>query len=303
MNAKKTFLLKKSKKTLYLTTLALVATVALGLFLLSKSTLVSAQQETRSASKTATSGMLTLALNFGSAADYTVFADKGVAESDARVGGKVGVGATDARAKEDLAKAFAVLENLPCTERNEELRAGKFAPGVYCAKAGDLKGQFVLDGGGNSNSIFIFRSEGKMRGTSDLNVTLTNGAEARNVFFVSGDTAEFDGVNLNGNVIARNSIKVSDDATVGRAMSVDGKVDVKGATIEGATGVLQICKTAFTGDRNGTPAFSAEGTNPNSLDNRIFRFQIGNQIILVPVGSCSGPITLPAGPVVIDELI
>jgi hypothetical protein len=39
------------------------------------------------------------------------------------------------------------------------------------------------------------------------------------------------------------------------------------------------------------------------LDDRIFRFQIGSQIILVPVGSCSGPITLPAGPVVIDELI
>jgi hypothetical protein len=287
MNARKNFLLRVSKKTLYLTTLALVASVALGLVLLSKSTLVSAQQETRSASKTATPGMLTLALNFGSAAEYTVFADKGVAESDSRIGGKLGVGATDARAKEDLSKAFAVLENLPCTERNEQMRAGKFAPGVYCAKTGDLKGSFVLDGGGDQNSIFIFRSEGKMKGSSDLNVTLTNGAAAQNVFFVSSDTAEFDAVELNGNVVARGAIKVSSSATVGRAMSVEGKVDVKSATVEGATGVLQICKTAF---------------GPG-LDDRVFRFQIGAQIILVPVGSCSGPITLPAGPVVIDELI
>jgi hypothetical protein len=126
-----------------------------------------------------------------------------------------------------------------------------------------------------------------MKGSSDLNVTLTNGAAAQNVFFVSSDTAEFGAVELNGNVVARGAIKVSSSATVGRAMSVEGKVDVKSATVEGATGVLQICKTAF---------------GPG-LDDRVFRFQIGAQIILVPVGSCSGPITLPAGPVVIDELI
>ena len=112
MNARKTFLLHASKKTLYLMTIALVAVSALGLFLLSKSS-VSAQEETRTGSKTGTRGMLTLALNFGSAAEYTVFADKGVVESAARIGGKVGSGQADARAREDLTKAFAVLENLP----------------------------------------------------------------------------------------------------------------------------------------------------------------------------------------------
>jgi len=287
MNARKTFLLNTSKKTLYLMTMALVAVSALGLFLLSKSS-VSAQQETRSGSKTATAGMLTLALNFGAAADYTVFADKGIVESDnSRVGGKTGVGQTDARAQQDLSKAFAVLENLPCTEKNEEMRSGKYSPGVYCARTGNLKGSFVLDGAGDANAIFIFRSEGKMSAGRDLNMTLVNGASRHNVFFVSSDAAEIDGVDLNGNVVARGAIKVSDDATVGRALSVSGKVDVKSATVEGATGVLQICKTAL---------------GPG-LDDRIFRFQIGTQIILVPVGSCSGPITLPAGVVTIDELI
>jgi hypothetical protein len=308
MNARKTFLLRVSKKTLYLMTIALVAVSALGLFLLSKSN-VSAQEETRTGSKTATAGMLTLALNFGSAAEYTVFADKGVVENEARIGGKTGIGQSDARAQEDLAKAFNVLENLPCTEKNEEMRAGKFAPGVFCARTGSLKGSFVLDGEGNPNAIFVFRSEGKMTAGRDLSVTLVNGASKHNVFFVSGDAAEIDGgVDLNGNVVARGSIKIGDGAMVGRAMSVTGKVDVKNATVEGATGVLQICKTAggTATNGNGTSAGSAEGSNGSGrtgLEDRIFRFQIGNQIILVPVGSCSGPITLPAGPVVIDELI
>jgi Ice-binding-like len=307
MNVQKTFLLRVSKKTF--TTLALVAIAALGLFLLSNNTsIVSAQKdggETRTASKVATPGMLTLALNFGSAAEYTVFADKGVAESDSRIGGKIGVASTDSRAQKDLSSAFAVLENLPCSEKNSEMRSGSFRAGVYCASTGELKGGFVLDGAGDPNAIFIFRSEGKMSAGRDFNATLVNGAEARNVFFVSGDTMTVaEGVNLNGNVVARGAISVKDGATVGRAMSVDGKVDVKSATIEGATGVLEICKEALSvpPPELPPPGIAGEGGG-TGIDNWIFRFQIGAQIILVPVGSCSGPITLPAGPVVIDELI
>src|SRR5215203_1383078 len=249
MNVRKNFLLRASKKTF--TTLALVAIAALGLFLLSNnSSIVSAQKdngETRSASQTVTLDMLRLALNFGAAADYSAFADKGIAESDnSRIGGKTGASSTDRRAQEDLSKAVAVLENLPCTEKNAEMRSGSFKAGVYCATTGELKGGFVLDGAGDPNAIFIFRSEGKMSAGRDFNATLVNGAEARNVFFVSSETITIaEGVNLNGNVVARGSIKVADGATVGRALSVNGKVDVKSATIEGATGVLQICKSAL----------------------------------------------------------
>src|SRR5215210_1949531 len=204
MNARKNFLLNTSKKTLYLMTIALVAAGALGLFLLSNKSIVSAQQDVRSASKTADAGMLTLALSFGSASEYTTFADKGIVESDSRIGGKVGAASSDARAKEDLTTAFNILENLPCTEKNEEMRSGKYSPGVFCARTGDLKGGFVLDGEGNQNAIFIFRTEGKMSAGRDLNVSLVNGASAHNVYFVSSDTAEVEGVALNGNVIARN---------------------------------------------------------------------------------------------------
>jgi hypothetical protein len=56
---------------------------------------------------------------------------------------------------------------------------------------------------------------------------------------------------------------------------------------EGATGVLEICNVA-------------SGTG---LEDRIFRFQIGSNIYLVPIGGCSAPIILPAGAVTIQELI
>ncbi len=44
-------------------------------------------------------------------------------------------------------------------------------------------------------------------------------------------------------------------------------------------------------------------TGPTGLENRIFQFTVGGQTVQVPVGGCSGPITLPEGPNVIEELL
>lgn len=59
------------------------------------------------------------------------------------------------------------------------------------------------------------------------------------------------------------------------------------ASNAGATGVLEICN-------------AASGTG---LEDRIFRFQIGSNIYLVPIGQCGAPITLPTGTVTVQELI
>ena len=75
----------------YLTIATLVAIAALALFLLSnRPVAISAQgtDEKPRATKVATPAMLTLALNFGAAADYSVFADKGVAKGNSRIVGK-----------------------------------------------------------------------------------------------------------------------------------------------------------------------------------------------------------------------
>ena len=85
--------------------------------------------------------------------DYVQVPTTLLAQVDSSVGGKTGVGQTDTRAQQDLSKAFAVLENLPCTEKNEEMRSGKYSPGVYCARAGNLKGSCVLDGAGDAGHV------------------------------------------------------------------------------------------------------------------------------------------------------
>ncbi len=307
-NSRKTFRQRLNKKAIYLSAIALVAFMAAGLFLVTDGVSVFAQKGDRATrgeitekegtpTRVATSGMLSLALDFGEAAEYSVFADRGIVEKNSTIVGKRAAGTDSAqagRAQNDLLNAFNILENLPCMETRSETRVtnlknGSYTPGVYCAQTGNLAGQYVLDGNGDPNAIFVFRSSGSISAERDVNFTLVNGAAARNVFFVAGNTASIgEGVNFEAGIIAKNSISVREGAKVsGRIMSVEGKVDMQEASAVLQTGVLQICKTALGG----------------GLNDRIFRFQIGAAIYLVPVGSCSGPITLPAGPVVIDELI
>jgi hypothetical protein len=50
------------------------------------------------------------------------------------------------------------------------------------------------------------------------------------------------------------------------------------------------------------PGGSTGAGNPNGLSNRIFQFTVNGRTIQVPVGQCSGPIDVPAGPTLITEL-
>jgi hypothetical protein len=47
---------------------------------------------------------------------------------------------------------------------------------------------------------------------------------------------------------------------------------------------------------------NSTGLGADSLDNRIFRFSVAGIIAEVPVGQCSGPLTVPTGPQTITEL-
>ena len=134
--------------------------------------------EAQKTGKPVTKGMLSWALNFGAATEYSVFADRGIVEENSRIAGRKADGkdAVGAKAQNDLLNAFNVLENLPCdSERSEtregNLRNGYFTAGVYCAKTGDLQGEFVLDGNGDPNAIFIFRSSGNMRAERDFSLS------------------------------------------------------------------------------------------------------------------------------------
>ncbi|MCU1287871.1 MAG: conserved repeat domain, partial [Acidobacteria bacterium] len=294
MNIQKSFSSRTGSKTLYLMTLfTLVALTAVGFFVLPNNTGTASASSVKSDGR-ATAEMLRVALDLRTATEYSVFAEQGIKE-DGRSsvkGGNSGVASRDAemgaRVRNDLAASFNAINQLPATEISQ-LRSGSYSAGVYAAKSADLAGEFVLDAAGDQNAIFVFRVDGAITAKSGLNFSLVNGANAGNVFFVSNERASVEaGVDFAGNILAKGSINVEAGAKVnGRTLSLGGEVQLTEAAVGGGTGILEICKEAAGA----------------GLENRVFAFRIGGIVREAPVGGCTGPIDLPAGPVTIEELL
>ncbi len=80
-------------------------------------------------------------------------------------------------------------------------------PGVYnVAAASSLAGTLTLDGNNDTTSIFIIRTGGAFNSGAASTVLLTNGARARNVFWISeGALALGAGTIMKGTLIAHNA--------------------------------------------------------------------------------------------------
>ncbi len=318
-NIQKNFLQQVSRKTLYLATLFAVAAVAVAGFLLVpnfNNGTVSAQDRVNA--EKATNEMLSISLDFKTATDFAILADRGISDAgNSRITGNVGVAGKDAqidlarasvqgksfgaqdvqvdmnRAQKDLAGAFNAINQLPCTDVAEsDLGGRKFTSGVYCVSSARLAGQITLDGENDPAAIFVFRITGSLNTKDGSSISLLNAAQAPNVFFVASDSINI-GKNsdFRGSILAQNSIKVDTGSTVsGRALSLKGDVSLDGATVVLADGTLEICKVV---DANAPGAFNLNG--------RIFQFTVGGLTIEAPANGCSNPFTVTAGPVVITE--
>jgi hypothetical protein len=239
----------------------------------------------------ATPEMLAYALNFKSAAGYQTLA----AKSDE----------VSARTKKELSDTFSAISQLPCTKIDGAQMSGKsFASGVYCFDSAELAGQMTLDGENDSTSKFVFLVRGNFSVNSGSGISLENGAQAANVFFVAEDSIRIgEDVDFAGNLIAANDVDVNDASTVkGRLMSVDGKVNGSvQSNLGGDTGTVQICKTTST----------AGGTD---ISNRFYRFTVSGgpagviEVFVPPTPAgattstgCSAPFDVTAGPQTIME--
>jgi Bacterial Ig-like domain (group 1)./Protein of unknown function (DUF3494). len=287
------------KRAFYLSTVFLTALAVL-VFLLSSETKNSAvrvsaerndhQEET--GENRVRADVLGTALNLGSATSYTVFAKNGINNVNSAIEGRSLDALRDPqaaiRAEKDLERAFSAINQLPCRHLKSNLTGGRFEPGVYCAPSADLSEEIVLDAAGDTNGIFVFIIKGSLRAGGNLRMILANGAAAENVFFVSNETASIHAkTDFRGNILAKKSVEVGSRASVkGRIFSLEGGVNLNENNVGGGTGVLQICKQQ-----------QGEG-----LENRIFRFRVGDEFHDVQVGQCSSPIELPVGLVVIEEL-
>ncbi|CAN1501904.1 Ice-binding protein [Flavobacteriaceae bacterium] len=107
----------------------------------------------------------------------------------------------------DLAAAYNVLIAIPVTNATHTITFGSgeiLLPGVYSTSAAlSVAGVLTLDGGGNSNALFILRSVGAINTAAGTSIVLTNGASASNIFWIAeGAAAIGAGTIMKGTLLA-----------------------------------------------------------------------------------------------------
>lgn len=129
----------------------------------------------------------------------------------------------------DAQSAFTALNNLtPIGSLGADIGETTITPGIYNVSSSlTVTGTVVLDGQGNSNSVFIFQIPSTFILSTGAQVSLINGAQAGNVYWIVGSSATLGtSSNTKGNIIAQSSITFNTFAGLesGRAIALTGAV-------------------------------------------------------------------------------
>lgn len=119
------------------------------------------------------------------------------------------IDATSALAASDLLALYTQLDTatalfvLPSIIGNGDTLNG----GVYqIITAGSLNGNLILNGQGNTNSVFIIQIQGPFTANTSSRIVLVNGAAPKNVFWkVEGLVTLSPGTVIKGTVVANNA--------------------------------------------------------------------------------------------------
>lgn len=160
----------------------------------------------------------------------------------------------------------------------------------------------IIDGQGSAAGAYIFRVAGSLNAKNGSSIRLENGAQGGNVFFVAGDVEIGNDVAFRANILSGGNVKIGDGSSVTDKVMSLGKVELdNSALLGGTTGSLEICK------EQQLPVAAG-----NDLSNQIFHFVVTGTAagspgsaanpLRVPVGSCSAPIDVTAGPQTVTEL-
>jgi DNA-binding beta-propeller fold protein YncE len=154
------------------------------------------------------------------------------------VGGTIdSADAVATQAQSDVATAYANLSSQACTATYgvpTDIGGQTLAPGVYCFTTSvQLTGTLTLNGGGDPNAVWIFKSGTTLITASKASVVLTNGAQQCKVFWQVGSSATIGaGSSFIGTILASASITLGTDATVaGRALAENGAVTMDSDTV------------------------------------------------------------------------
>jgi hypothetical protein len=165
--------------------------------------------------------------------------------------------AVAAQAHNDLVTAYNDVKAVACQYNftGQDLGGKTLAPGVYCFDSSvGLTGQLTLDGGGNSNAVWIFQIGSTITTATDSSVVMAGGGQACNAFWQVGSSATIGtGTQFKGNLLALASITlVSGANVVGRALAVNAAVtmdhnNVSTGNCASAPGSGQSCSERVTG--------------------------------------------------------
>ena len=131
------------------------------------------------------------------------------------------------QAKIDLVTAYDdAAGRTPATSVATELGGTTLLPGVYTGATLGITGTLTLDAGGDSEAVFIIKTDGTLITATDSAVNLINGADPCNVFWqVSSSATLGERTAFQGTILAFTSISVDTGATVeGRLLARDGAV-------------------------------------------------------------------------------
>lgn len=124
------------------------------------------------------------------------------------------------QAQEDVAAAYqAAAAMSPDTDlTGKDLDNARLVAGVYYfGAAADISGELVLDGEGDSNSVWVFQIGSTLTTETATSVKLLNGASACNVFWQVGSSATI----------------ANDTAFVGSVLALTSITMVSGASSDG----------------------------------------------------------------------
>jgi hypothetical protein len=223
------------KKSMFKRATTILLTIMLGLMMITPATAMAAE----------------LPIDFGSAESFAILAHETITNiGDTTIKGNVGlypgtsitgfetvtltgtIHKTDTiamNAMADLLTAYNDAAGRTTTETitPTDLGGRTLLPGVYTSGTSlGLTGTLVLDGGGDSDAVFIFKSASTLTTANNSQIQLINGASASNVFWLVGSSATL-GTNSKffGNIMAQDSITLTTGAEItGKIMALTGSV-------------------------------------------------------------------------------
>lgn len=149
--------------------------------------------------------------------------------------------------------AYNSLTGNTCgTQIDAALASQTLGPGIYCSTgAVSLDGNLTLDGGGDSEAIFIFRIGGAFSMENAASLILINGAGYENVYwqvvgaFNMGEDAAF-----RGTMIAHDAIGLLNGASItGRGLSVAGAISTNNNIVTLPSAALPVTLVSFTASK------------------------------------------------------